>query len=297
MLDIKNHKSDNYFNVTGILNNIDVKKATSPKTKDDYISLELEVRVDQAIDGTVTENIIPIGLFANRHKKENGKPGQELNMLYDKYVEYANNLVSLGSADENHPASKVTLSTEIRENNFMGKNGKRVDSWKLSTNFINEARASDEESARFKITGVLVGKNPEVDKEGNETGRILLKICIVGYGGKANVIDFVATGAVAEHIDRNWEKGDTIKAAGLIAMTNKIIDIEENLGIGETQIRHQTVSRRELIITGCSEGCLDDSEAYDADDIKVALDARKAYLATLETQTQKSAPKNDGFGF
>lgn len=297
MLDIKNHESVNEFPITGVLNTIKAKKGTSAKTNDDYIGLTVELRVDQEVGGEMTENMVTLNLMANRHKKVNGKPSSELNKLYDRYNEYVNTFIPVSLETDSTPATRITAKAAIRENSFLSKTGTVINDWRLDTNFLNEARASDEEGAQFKVTGTVVGINPELDKQGDETGRLFVKICLIGYAGRANVIEFVAKDAVAEHIERNWEKGYTVKIIGKVVATHAVIEVKEDLGVGDAQISHKTISKRELLITGCSEGALDDSESFDPDDIKVALDERKAYLATL-TEKPKAAPKTSAdYGF
>lgn len=289
MLDITKKPSENKFNIVGILNQIKIKEGTSTKSGDNYISIDLEVRVDQEINNEATENIIPVSLFASRHKKGT----QELNVNYDRIMTYKDSLVSLGMVDkgEENKASKVVIPAEIKENSFYGKNGMLVNSWRLSSNFINFQRPSDEEGATFTVTGVVGKKWRETDKEGNETGRLFVRLCVITYGGTANVIDFVAYGSKADFIDEHWQKGDTIKCAGYISMTHKVIEKKEETGFGDPIVTKHTVSSRELIIDrGCGEG-LSDAYAYDADDIKVALDKRQAYLATLEENAKKGATK------
>jgi hypothetical protein len=302
MLDIMKRESINEFIINGVLNEIDVKEGTSPKTNDGWISCEAAIRVDQEINGKVEENIIPIKLFSNRHKKDSsGKPSNELNVNYDRIKEYGEKLIALGSVEpgEEGKASRVSVTASIRENSFAGRDGRIVNTWQLSTNFINSMKNSDDEEATFLVTGVVVKKIHETDREGEETGRLIVKLCIVGWNGSANVIDFIAEGSAADHIDRNWEQGDTIKAAGVIAMTKKTVKTTEDVGFGEPIVHTRTETRRELIIKSGSGAGLSEDESYDSDDIKVALDKRKAYLTSLENAPKATsvAKKNDGFGF
>lgn len=288
-------ESLNEFSVIGILNEIKINEGTSKKTNDQWVSCEASVRVDQDINGKTEENIVPVKLFASRHKKDGG-----LNANFDRIKEYGEKLISLGSVEpgQEDKASKISITASIRENSFAGRDGRTINSWQLSTNFINNQRRDDEEGATFVVTGVVVKKVPELDREGNETGRLLIKLCVISWGGTANVIDFYAEGSAADHIDRNWEQGDTVKAAGVIAMTNRIVKTQEDVGFGEPIVHTRTESRRELIITSGSNSGLSEDESYDADDIKVALDKRKAYLASLE-QKPAQTPKKDSssFGF
>ena len=289
MLDIVKKPCQNEFNVVGVLNEINVKEGTSSKTNDNYISIDLSVRVDQEVNGEATENIIPVSLFASRHKKGT----TELNVNYDRLVSYKENLTSLGSVDkgEENLASKVAIQAEIKENSFYGKNGTLVNGWRLSTNFVNNQRSTDEEGATFVITGVVAKKYRETNKDGDETGKLIVKLCLITYGGTANVIDFVAYGSKADYIDEHWQKGDTIKCAGYVSITSEVVETKEESGFGDPIVHKKTISKRELIIDrGCKEG-LEDAYAYDADDIKVALDKRQAYLASLEENAKKAPAK------
>lgn len=298
MNNIMTKESINEFSVVGVLNEMKLIEGTSNKSNDQYVGLDIQIKVDQPIGDKVEENVIPVKLFSSRHKKDGN-----LNANYDRIKGYADKLQSLGSVDNPKDASRVNVVAKIAENAFAGKDGRIINTWQLSTNFINDARNSDEEGATFVVTGVVVKKLQELDREGNETGRLIVKLDIIGYNGTSNVIDFYASGSAADHIDRNWEQGDTVKAAGVIAMTKKVIKIEEEMGFGEALVKERTESRRELIITKGSQAGLSEDESYDSDDIKVSLDKRKAYLTSLEENAKNkssAAPakkSSDGFGF
>ena len=258
----------------------------------------MSIRVDQEIDGQLTENIIPVRLLAMRHKAD-----KTLNKNYDRIKGYGEKFISLSAVNpgEEHTASKVSLVASASESIFAGKDGRVVDKvWQLTTNFVNDKRASDVEGATFEITGYLVGKRPELDKEENETGRLILSICVVGYKGKANIFDFYASGNCAAHIEKNWELGETIKAGGIISMTHKVVEWEEEMGFGEPIKHRRTESRRELVITRGSHSGLDEEYSYDGTDIKNILEARMALKKELErgASAQKPAQKaSHDYGF
>lgn len=297
MLDINKKQSDNFFEVVGILNSINVKEGTSAKTNDQWISCEADIRVDQEIGEKMTTNIIPVKLFANRHKKDG-----ELNTNYDRITDYKENLIALASCDKGDEgkASKIYALAEVKENSFMSNTGTMINSFQFTTNFLNGWRAADEEGATFTVTGVVVKKYRETDKNGDETGKLIVKLCIVGYAGTANVIEFCAYGSKADYIDEHWQKGDTIKAAGYISFTNDVIEVTEEMGFGDPITKKKTISKRELIIDrGSAEG-LDEAHSYDADDIKLALDKRQAYLASVEESAKKKtkpAASGNDFNF
>lgn len=283
MLSIEKNESVNIFNIVGTLNELDIREGTSQKSGDTYVSCNAQIKVMQEIDGKMTENIHSVSLFSMRHKKD----GSE-NKNFDRIKEYGEKLIALSATEDESQASKVYVQASAAENMFVGSNGSVVEkAYRLSTNFINSQRASDVEGATFEITGALVSKNPEVDKEGNETGRLILSICLVGWGGKANVLEFIATGNAATHIEQNWEIGDTIKAGGYIVMTNKIVSWTEEMGFGDPITHSRTETRRELVITRGSQCGLDEDDSYDQDDIRRILAARKAEKEKLEKSGNK----------
>lgn len=298
MLNIKKDESVNEFNIVGILNEMDVKEGTSSKTNDDWISIKMDIRLDQEYDGRVEENIIPVKLFSSKHKKGT----KEINNNYERFKKYADTLISLGACDEGkeNMASKLSIQAKIKENSFAAQDGRFVENWELSTNFANSQKPQDKEGSSFIVTGTIVGMNKELDKDGNETGRLKIKLCLVGYNGAANVIDFVASGSPANYIENNWNEGDTVKAAGIIRSTQEVVSKEEEVGFGEPIVKNYTRTTRELVITSGSRGGLDDDSSYDADDIRTALNERKARKeeAIANASKSSSAPANKGgFGF
>lgn len=290
MLNVNKDQSKNIFQINGVINDMDVKEGVSPKSNDQYISCEISVRVDQEIDGEMKENIIPIQLFSMRHKKSDGS----LNKNYDRIKEYYEKYVSLEAVEpgKEHLASKVSIQAQLGENTFTGRDGREVRSWRLSTNFINDMKPSEKEEASFVVTGVVLSKTPEVDKEENETGRLIVQMCLIDFRGQANVVDFIAAGGPATHIDQNWEIGDTVKAGGIVSMTNKVVYVEEEMGFGESIKRPRTESRRELIITKGSQAGLDEDYSYDGDDIRKILAERRANLDAAKNITKKPATQS-----
>lgn len=302
MLDIKKKESTNEFVICGVLNSIKISEGTSSKKNDDYIAADIEVRVDQTVNGNVEESIVPIKLSSMRHKAD-----KSLNSNYDRIKSYGDKLIALTSVDpgEEDRASMVNITASIKENSFASRTGNIINDWQLSTNFINDKKRNDKEEATFILTGVVVNNLAdarEVDSEGNETGRLNVKLCVVGWNGQANVIDFVAEGSAAEHIERNWEQGDTVRAAGYIVVNQKVVKSGggEDFGFGEMKREH-TVPKRELLITAGSGAGLSEDESYDSGDIKVALDERLVYLESLKNKgkdkEEKPSKNNGGFGF
>lgn len=283
MLDIKKVESINEVYVSGILNELEISEHSS--ANGDFISGVARIRVDQEVNGQSVENIIPIRMFSARTKKD-GSP----NKNYDRIKGYRDSLIALAAAEDPSQASRITVSgnaANITENSYYTPDGRLVQSFQINTNFLNAKRDTDAEKATFAFSGV-VGKMKEETKDDVETGRLIVSFIVVGYNGRANVIELVADGAAKTFIENNWNEGDTVKVNGIINMTYTVKKYYEEQGFGEPIERQRTESRRELLITGGSQSGLEESFSYDADDIKAALAER---ATRLKEQEQKSKEK------
>ena len=303
MLDIKKVQSKNECNIVGILNELDIVEGKTSDGKD-YIRGTATIRVDQEVKGKQVENLVSVFMIGNRLKSDGS-----LNPIYDKIASYRESLTSVAAAETIAQASRVSVSgktANLVENMWVDKRtGVVRTGFQISSNFINLARESDEDVAKFEVTGVVLGMRPEQNKEGEETGRLIVNIGLVGYAGRVNVIEAIAEDNAKSFIEDNWNKSDTVTVAGIINMTQKVITYTEEVGFGEPIVRHRTESCRELLITAGSREGADEDHAYDEDDIKAALKERQAKKeALLNKSKSKSKPaakstseKTDSFGF
>lgn len=298
MLNIKQVESKNECYISGILNELDVQEG---KTSDgrEYVRGTAKIRVDQEIGGKVYENIIPVSMFSMKLKGD-GNPNQ----VYTRIMGYKETFTSAAIAEDISQASRITLSGKscnITENMWFDQKTNQVRTgFQVSCNFLNQKRDTDKEKASFELSGIVLGTKPELDKNGEETGRLIVNFGLVGYNGRIDVIDLIANDVARAHIESNWEKGDTVNVVGVINVTQKTVTWTEEQGFGEPIERTRTESRRELIITGGSAGGLEESLSYDADDVKASLAERKNRMEkTKEKASAKSnhAPKTDNFGF
>lgn len=296
MLDIKKVQSTNTVTITGVLKELDIEEKTTSDGRN-YVQGKATIRVDQEISGKMVENDIPIKMFSMRLKKDGTQ-----NSVYDGIVRMANDFTSMAASENPALASKVLITSgRIEENNWLDKQtGAPRSGFQISSNFMKKANLDDEQTATFELSGVIGNISDEIDKDGEETGRLLVKFIVIGYQGKADVITLIAENPVAvNHIRSNWEKGDTVSLTGVINMTYKVVHWEEEQGFGEPIKRSRTESRRELIITGGSPCGLDEELSYDSDSIKLALDERTARIAALSEKkpAQTTSSKTTDFGF
>lgn len=286
MLNIMEKESKNIVEVTGILNELEVVTGTSKKTGKDYVSATAKVRLDQDINGVVTENLIPVRFFAMKLKND-GTPNQ----AYQRILDYGQNLISATAAEDASKASKVKITgARLAENPFVRQDGTLVErNFIINGSFMNKQRDGDVEGATFELSGVVGKLLNETDKDGNDTGRLLVDFIVVGYKGTINVIRMVAEGPAKAHIEQNWSQGDTVNVNGIINMYSSTRIVYEEQGFGKPLERRIPEYRQELIIIGGSQCGLEEAYSYDASDIKVGIEKRTAELATLQPSSKKDS--------
>lgn len=290
MLNIKEAQSTNVVEISGILSQLEVEQK---KTADgrNYASAKATIKVDQEIGGKMVENEIPVKLFSMELKSD-GK----VSKIYTGILEMRDKFTSLAALpdDEKDKASKVVITSgQLRENIWVDPNSGQVRTgFEIDSNFMNAPRqgAEFEPSARFELSGVIMDTTRETDANQEETGRLKVKVAVVGWTGKdgvtrVDVIDLIAASdSAVNFIESNWEKGDTVNINGAISFNQSTKVWYEEQGFGEPIKRTKTQTRKELIILGGSPSGLEEEYSYDANDIKAGLAAR---AARVEEQKEK----------
>lgn len=295
MLNIKETQSTNVVEISGILSQLEVDQA---KTADgrNYASAKATIKVDQEIGGKMVENEIPVKLFSMEMKAD----GSAVSKIYTSILELPQKFISLASLgdDEKDKASKVVINAgNLKENIWIDPNSRQARAgFEIDTNFMSAPRgnAEFEQNARFELSGVVMDMVRETDPNQEETGRLNVKMAVVGYTGRdgitrVDVIDLIAASDNAVNfIESNWEKGDTVNVNGKINFNQSTKVWYEEQGFGEPIKRTKTQTRKELIILGGSPSGLEEEYSYDATDIKKGLEAR---AARVEEQKAKSSTK------
>ena len=107
MLNFRESESTNSVMIAGILKELDITEAKSSEGKE-YVSCKATVKVDQEVNGKMTENEIPVRMFAMRKKKDGTN-----NKLYDNIVGYKEKFTALAACPEDNPglASRVVINS------------------------------------------------------------------------------------------------------------------------------------------------------------------------------------------
>ena len=274
-------KDGNIVKIEGILSEIDLKYSTFMKNNVETKGVGglIKVRVNTAINGVDTELEIPVHMFATQLTK-NGTP----NPAYESIERVMKEYVSIAASDIDH-ADRVRITrAQIGMNEYYGQNGNLVSFPRITASFVTKiAKADCKPDASFKVTFVVGAKKYETDRDGVETNRYSVIGMIPQYGGKIDVVPFIAINpGVIDGISNYWTEGDTVRATGKLNFTSKTETFTQAVDFGDPVETTRTISVSELVITGGSSTPLDGDFAIKEADVNEALAARKAYLATLK---------------
>ena len=289
--------SKNEVAIDGILSEVKLQEGTD-KNGNPAIYGEYKIKTTNVIDGIEYKVEIPVRVYQSKITST-GKD----NPAYATAQKIMKDYVSIAAGGE-EKATAIRLpekSTSLQENYFLSKaTGQMVFSSGVRASFANEISRSDmNPGARFKVIMVIGEISHEVDKNEEETCRLIIKGILPQWGGRVDVVPFiVANRRVADHIEKNWSRGDTVLVGGYINYTS-IVETEvadESNTFGEVMSSQKTRSVREYIITGGHEEPLTEEEgAYSQDLIAEALQDRQAQIEKKKADTPKKKTPNFGF--
>lgn len=272
-----------------------------------YVSdIALEEKTEEGkkkVVGSITvkasdTNFIQFNVNVNEKKKDGteNKTYAGIKTVMDEYKSIEKN--GIDEADIIHVTGDI--------NPFRSQNtGAEIIGYK--SNFFNRLKNRDEfssdnpDNAEFSIELFIKSIVPEVNSDGEETGRVVVNGWLPTYNG----IEPVALIApdedgVADAISSTFEAGQTVMFFGNVLNTRTTTTKEIPVAIGKPRIEKKTVYKNELIITGASQAYEEDvtqNPPYDADSIKAAIQERENEIAAQKNNnSNKSTPSGKAHG-
>ena len=281
------NQAKNEVFIEGILLESDIQTGTSKENKE-FIRGELRILVNQKIGDKVIESIIPVRMFSNKLTKE-GKS----NKAYESILKVKNEFVSaaaVGGNLEEADAIRIT-SGSLDESLFVPRGSDKEASFpEIQSNFINKiSRDKMVPMTKFNVNVVVNSIREEIKHE-EATGALILKGAIVQYNDKLDLVEFkIYNEAAKNHIQTNYNKGDTVNIQGYVNFTSKTEYVEEEQGFGEPILTPKTTTVRELVITTGSVEPFSEERAYAREDLNKALSERAARIVKLKEDSQAAA--------
>ena len=248
----------------------------------EYERATATVRVSHTYFGREETSEIPVDMFAAQYTSS-GK----LNPAYTN-LQTLKKLKTAQDYGIEEASSVLFRKAEIHENNFVNRAGQLVNGWRIRASFVNEN--PKQETATFNNEIFIMDMRDEEDRDGNATGNLIIKGGIVCYGGKLEVLEFVAEQPeVVEYMSRNYEPNQTVNVVGRIRVTS----VEEKKPASESSWGEDipdttTTYVRKLVLTKGDDEPKDEEFSYDPAEIKKAFNVRKA---TIEQQQEDARNK------
>lgn len=281
--------AENKVKIEGILSEIDLKYGSFNKNGSPMKSIggTIKVRVDQKLpNGDVQELEVPVHMFASELTNKG-----TANPAFESIERVMNDYVSIAAAGID-TADRIRITgASINMNEYYGQNGNLVSFPRINASFITKIKRDDcKPEATFSVVFQVGSMGYKTDADGVEDKSCYeIKGALPQYGGKVDVVPFVATSAgVIDGVSGAWSVGDTVKANGRLNFTSKTVETTVEVDFGEPKVETHTISVSELVITGGSATPLDGEFAFNSDEVAAALKDRQARLAESKEKAKNS---------
>lgn len=293
-------QAENKVFIEGILSEIDIVERTY--TKDDVqnnaLAGQIKVRVEQKINGVDKILEIPVHVFVNEMTKKGTK-----NPAYESIDTVRREFISIASGAGVEGADRIRISGASIQMNEYWADENRLSSYpRINASFVQRVKRDEfTPKAQFSTEIVVSKMVNEVDKDGVETGRLKVEGILPQYGGRVDVVPFIAENPnVVDAISQYWQPKDTVKVSGKLNFSSTVEIYTEEQGFGEPIEKKRTINVSELVITGGSQTPLEGEFAFNEEEIKNALAERKARLENrkakeLARSSSRTAPAQSGF--
>lgn len=276
----------NEINITGTL--VDASKVKTGMFKKgqsigkQYVSGEVLVKC--IIDGE--ENIIPISLFSSEvtQKGEHSK-------LFDAYSKLPSQV-----------GQRFTFSgANLEEHRYVGQKGEVVRTQRIRARFVNEAKATEQDSATFRLNGYVARGLEEKKNKKGETYLFELVIGQSDYRGESAQMFYLNLPLDAiEHqnaIRKAYVPGVTVSVDGDIRYITeqREIEAEETANLFGTPMKKTVINTyRYFYIKHATQPLpANDPNAYNMQEMQAFKEARSAEDAELISAAKSSGAVAD----
>lgn len=293
-------QAENKVFIEGILSEIDIVERTYTKdgVQNNALAGQIKVRVEQKINGIDKILEIPVHVFVNEMTKKGTK-----NPAYESIDTVRREFISIASGAGVEGADRIRISGASIQMNEYWADENRLSSYpRINASFVQRVKRDEfTPKAQFSTELVVSKMINEVDKDGVETGRLKVEGILPQYGGRVDVVPFIAENPnVVDAITQYWQPKDTVKVSGKLNFSSTVEIYTEEQGFGEPIEKKRTINVSELVITGGSQTPLEGDFAFNEEEIKNALAERKARLENrkakeLARSSSRTAPAQSGF--
>lgn len=229
---------------------------------------------------TGDDAVIPVDFFATKTKKD-GTP----NGLYKSIETMVNEFKSVATHGEEEADSIEVGAGEIKENAYHNDNGALIRGFTIQAPFYKRM-GNAQPKAEFIVVGEIISVE-DVIKDNVPTGEALLRMLVVGYGNRANIIDFTLnTPEAVQYAKSNFSAGQEVKVQGQIVV-EETEPVKEATGFGAPIVDENKRSERKLVVLSATPPV---SSAITDEERNQMLSQREAMLEEGKNKKKASAP-------
>lgn len=243
------------------------------------------------IEGYVSIKVDEINQVRFRVQADETKKDGTSNPAYENLTAFNQNASSIAEVGVDNASRVRTASGQLNPYHSQQNNS---DVLGYRTSFITVMNGGEEFEPKAEATVELYVQSvvPEMDKDGNETGRAKMKGWMPTYNGIEPVVLIIPEAIADDALNGAIEVGQTMEFYADI-INNRVEVIKEiPVRLGPTRIEKSVTYTNELVLTGCSdpyEEGISKEAPYDANAIKLAIEERESRIKEAANK-----PKNNG---
>lgn len=283
--------SRNFVRIEGYLKENTLALGRSKNTHEEILSGSVTIMVSENEE-------YRLFYYTNRYKKlRPGETEREENRIYkdlvkllpDKTTSFAKVLeVNKGATFESvkNSLTKVTATAKFEERFFKD----RTDAVRAQNDVRGISLFADSKEfnprSYFELDGFVTAVRNEKDKEGEETGRVIVEMGIVAFDGRTHKISFVSASPEVAAALNDFAVNETYTIRGHLSRLRKTTTVQAvpTTGSFGEEARPQTVTEfiDERVITGGNTTPLQGEKAISLEDIKKGLVLRSEEMQRVE---------------
>lgn len=275
-------QADATIEVVGIISEIDLEKVQ--ENENETIRGRIKVKTSET-------NTVPIDVYVNKYTKD-----KKENRTYAGWVTRMETYKSIADVGEEEATVVHIKRGQLRPQLYINRETLQdMKTVRYSANFMNELKGPEKEEAEYKaefhVTGYIQSMVPEFNKDGEETGRLILNIQVPTYNSIEPLTMFVPED-LTEAVSSLWEIGQTADFDGQIV--NRAIVTEKVIkrAIGKDLVNKEYDYKNELVLTGGSEP-YEEELAYSEEAIRKALADKQISLDQSKAEFGAAKNKNN----
>lgn len=246
------------------------------------------------------EREVPVNLSdVNELKIEKGEV--VTNPQFKERLTILDTYVAKNNCEADEIPTRVSVSYGVlKENEYVSK--KDGFEWKefdptLLAYSVTSTGLPSEDLCEGEVTGVLVCKTPETDKDGEETGRLLVKFLVFKKEDSYLTIPFVVESDIAPDFDELLSVGDNCSVNyEVIVKQVGAKKVASSGGIGRRASKMVSgYTKVEYSIFAVSDPFEEEHKQFiDAKQVKVAKEAREVFIEAKLQKEKDKAKENGG---